>query len=74
MAIRKHHTDNHFGPGFAAVCAAFPTAVRVHWSEQAFCPSETCWLVGTPTQCGGGAGIFWQKADQAGNLIQPFTA
>lgn len=72
--MKKYRTDNHFGPGFDAVCAAFPNAVRVHWSDQAFRPSESCWLVGTPTQCGGGSGIFWQKADTSGNLIESVTA
>lgn len=67
--IRKYRSDNHFGPGFEAVVAAFPKATRAHWSEQAFRPSESCWLVGIPNECGGGPGIFWIKADSHGNQI-----
>lgn len=51
--------DNHFGPMYDEIRAAFPQATRFHWSEQfgGYC----VWLVGIPTECGGGPGIFWKS-------------
>ena len=51
--------DNHFGPMYDAIRAAYPEATRFHWSEQMFGPSE--WLVGIPVACGGGPGVFWKS-------------
>lgn len=50
--------DNHYGPMFDEVRAAFPQATRFHWSEMIGGHKE--WLVGIPTECGGGPGIFWR--------------
>ena len=46
--------DDHCGPKFAEVKKAYPNARRYHWSENAYDPSDSCWLIARTVACADG--------------------